>query len=508
VPGGGAVARFNTDGSLDTTFSSAGLDIIFSSNGPSLGFISNLSIQTDGKILVTGQNGQSPQVGLVARLNADGSMDQTFNAKPGPTVIDLVLEQRDGRVLVGGMGLVRLNADGSLDTTWGTPSPAFNNGTPTGMALQANGRLLVTASGSSTFTGTPTFIVDRYNINGTADTTFGTGGAVTVSFPGVSPGGGGSEQASNVLVQPDGKIVAVGIVRPDAGGAFDAQFALARLNPNGALDTTFGSGGQVINNFGASSNSVPAGAVLQVDGKIVVAGTTAIVTTPISENVPTHIALARYLGDSASNASASQRFVAQIYLDLLLRTADSGGLLGWSGLIDQGLETPAQVALSIEGSQEYQALFLQQLYGMYLRRSVDPIGLGGWTNFLANGGTEDQLRALLLGSAEYFADAGNNGAFLTAVYRDVLSRPVDSFGVQAWGQALASGTSRTTVASDIISSPEGASDEVQALYFSFLHRSADSFGLQQFTQDLQQGVPVEEIVAAIVGSSEYARTRI
>jgi hypothetical protein len=130
--------------------------------------------------------------------------------------------------------------------------------------------------------------------------------------------------------------------------------------------------------------------------------------------------------------------------------------------------------------------------------------LAAWSVFLAGGGTINQLRAFLLGSAEYFADSKNTDSeFVAAVYRDVLGRSVDPSGAGAWQGALAAGASPLVVAVDILNSPEAISDEVNACYFWLLHRAPDPSGLQAFSGDLQQGVPVEGVVAAIVGSAEY-----
>jgi hypothetical protein len=154
-------------------------------------------------------------------------------------------------------------------------------------------------------------------------------------------------------------------------------------------------------------------------------------------------------------------------------------------------------------------LVVEKDYGEYLRRAVDGAGLTGWSNFLAQGGTSDQLRALLLGSGEYFQIAGNtNATFLAALYRDILGRSIDSYGLQAWTQVLSEGFSRTDVAGAILTSPEAYADEVQVIYRALLHRPADSAGLQAFTTDLEKSVPIEAIIAAIIGSQEYLTNRV
>jgi hypothetical protein len=118
------------------------------------------------------------------------------------------------------------------------------------------------------------------------------------------------------------------------------------------------------------------------------------------------------------------------------------------------------------------------------------------------------MRALLLGSPEYFnLIGGSNDSFVSALYRDVLGRAVDSGGQQGWVQVLSNGADRGAVAGAILRTTEGSGDEVQDLYYWLLHRAADPAGLQSFTSDLQQGMPVELIVAILSGSPEYAATR-
>src|SRR5262249_56712950 len=107
----------------------------------------------------------------------------------------------------------------------------------------ADGKIV--AAGEANVNGGDSFAVVRYNTNGTLDAGFGTGGKATTAF---SCGPGCSfAQAFSVAVQPDGRIVAAGYA--STGGAFD--FALARYNSNGTLDTSFGSGGTVTTDLGA-----------------------------------------------------------------------------------------------------------------------------------------------------------------------------------------------------------------------------------------------------------------
>jgi hypothetical protein len=134
---------------------------------------------------------------------------------------------------------------------------------------------------------------------------------------------------------------------------------------------------------------------------------------------------------------------------------------------------------------------------------------------LASGGTIDQLRALLLGSQEYFnrvtggtaSTDDANAHFVTSLYYEILGRDPDAAGATAWRQALDSGADRGAVAGSFLRSAEGNADEVDYLYPWLLHRPADPAGLQNFSSALQQGTPVELLTAIIAGSPEYASTR-
>ena len=147
------------------------------------------------------------------------------------------------------------------------------------MALQPDGKLVVAGDSDANFA------LARYNSDGSLDAGFGTGGKVITSF-------GGTDQASAVILQPDGKIVVAG--QTDTGVSID--FALARYMPDGSLDGAFGSGGRVTTNFIGNSDDLGSAVALQSDGKIVVGGTS-----------DDNFALARYTPEGVSTPpSAAQ----------------------------------------------------------------------------------------------------------------------------------------------------------------------------------------------------------
>jgi uncharacterized delta-60 repeat protein len=283
------VARYNTAGSLDTTFGSGGLVSTAITGQYDWGF----TLQPDGKIVVgtsTGSAGAGQYE--LARYNTNGALDTTFGPSQNGTLftnfgsgVNLVLQGLTVET-VGGIpklvaavrwvnssatsqqtfALARYNLDGSLDSTFGTsgevvtPRTTFYASKPLCVTAQADGKILVGGWGAYTYVGeNPQFVVARYDTSGNLDPSFGTGGYAVVS----------SSQWGEVdafVVQPDGKIIAGGLL----GGA--GTNALARLNvgvagqADGSLDSTFGSGGT------AADSNDPTGLVIQTNGKIVSAG--------------------------------------------------------------------------------------------------------------------------------------------------------------------------------------------------------------------------------------------
>jgi len=189
-----------------------------------------------------------------------------------------VVVQPDGKLVAAGaasingqadFALARYNGNGTLDSTFGhngrvtTDFGGIYEGARS-VALQGDGKIVV--AGASVLGLYNNFALARYRADGTPDTSFGTGGKVTTSFGQVSA------DATSVAVQPDGKIVVAGYA--NINGGYD--FALVRYNANGTLDTTFGSGGKVVTEFGVQqqgySYAQGSSVALQLDGKIVLAG--------------------------------------------------------------------------------------------------------------------------------------------------------------------------------------------------------------------------------------------
>jgi uncharacterized delta-60 repeat protein len=282
---GGRLARYIKDGSLDTTFGSGG------SVTTALG-VTALAIQDNGKIVAAG--------GGLARYNDDGSLDTSFGS--GGTVslsgvsFSAVEIQDNGKIVAAAHNAItRFNRDGSLDTSFGSGGSV--SGTPgEALAIDPSGKIVVagTAVVSHDWGFGTGFALARYNTDGSLDTSFGSGGSDVTDFPPYTDFPyRGSAFATAVAIQNDRKIVVVGgILVPITYRAF----AIARYNPDGSLDTSFGAGGAFITDV--PDRSTAEAVAIQNDGKIVAIGN--------AESVPGgfehDLALVRYDRDGSLDA--------------------------------------------------------------------------------------------------------------------------------------------------------------------------------------------------------------
>lgn len=245
------VARLNTNGSLDTSF--------VPGSGAN-GSVYALAVQSDGKVLVGGDFTAIDGIvrTRIARLNADGSLDTGFYTANGAndSVRALVI-QSDGKILVGGdfttIGgltrnrIARLNTDGSPDASFDPGSGADH--TIYAIALQSDGKILV-GGGFTTMDGTASSCIARLETDGSLDSSFATGAGFNLPV-------------YRILVREDGHIL--------VGGIFTTYQSiyrprLARLLPNGNLDSTFDTGAS-----GGPNWSV-FGLAFQPGGKVVIGG--------------------------------------------------------------------------------------------------------------------------------------------------------------------------------------------------------------------------------------------
>jgi uncharacterized delta-60 repeat protein len=303
------LARYNVNGSLDTTFGTGGSIVTGLLRG------SDVVIQPDGKIVVAG-NSFSPQTDIdfaVARFTSNGGLDTSFGIG-GIVTTDFsgeadqafaVALQSNGKIVAVGrafnfnngtfvdFALARYNSDGSLDAGFGSGGKVTthfgfrDNEQALDVAIQPDGKIIAagTVVISATFSD---FALARYNSNGSLDTGFGSGGKVTTDFF------FDDDVANGLALQSDGRIVAAGFAANPNTFSFD--FALARYNSDGSLDTGFGSGGKVTTDFFSDFDSIDAIAI-QVNGKIIAAGSARVGLATQAD-----FALARYNNDGSLDA--------------------------------------------------------------------------------------------------------------------------------------------------------------------------------------------------------------
>jgi uncharacterized delta-60 repeat protein len=256
----GPVARLNADGSLDTGFA----PVVFNTGSPS---VDAVAVQADGKILIGGNFTSVDGVvcGCMARLNADGTLDTGFDADPGATgSLDGIIALADGKILIiGAFGswngttrwyVARLNADGSLDTSFNIGS-GFLGGYPGSLALQPDGKILIGGSFTS-FNGVARGGLARLNTDGSLDSAFAAGAGI----PKLS-----QNSIYGLALQADGKIIIAGRFASYDG---IARKNVARLNADGGLDAGFMATGAGPD---STANEIEAALVL-AGGKIFVGG--------------------------------------------------------------------------------------------------------------------------------------------------------------------------------------------------------------------------------------------
>ena len=274
-----ALLRYHPNGSLDTSFGTGGVVVTDIAGAADVGF--DVTVQPDGKILVSGQSFNGTDYDFaVMRYNSDGSLDAGFGAGGIVTtafggLADVgkgITLQADGKILVTGLShngtdydfaLVRYNSNGSLDGSFGAGGKVTTGIGADDQAVDVAVQTdgKILVSGDSFNGANNDFALVRYNANGSLDASFGTGGKVTTDF------GLSVDKGVRFTLQPDGKILLAG----QSHNGSDYDFALARYNTDGSLDIGFGTGGKVTTMIG-TGNDLAYNVAVQADGKIVISG--------------------------------------------------------------------------------------------------------------------------------------------------------------------------------------------------------------------------------------------
>ena len=290
-------------GTLDANFGIGGINYtnITNLNRALYTKLFGVALQEDGKIVTVGATANPT---AVSRFKQDGSPDSTFDRDGKAFCYAIVARsiaiQNDGKILIGGFkklrdyntefALVRYNSNGSLDPTFGSNGRQTTNITSyqdgiVSLAIERDGKII--AAGYSMIGSYARFAIARYNTNGTIDSSFGSGGIVITTIVSYV------NTLTSVAIQDDGKIVAAGFCNDGSKN----EFALARYDSRGTLDSSFNSDGKLtasIRSYDDRINSM----VIQADGKILVAGQ--------SSNASFFdFAMARYTADGYPDSSFS-----------------------------------------------------------------------------------------------------------------------------------------------------------------------------------------------------------
>ena len=504
-----AILRYNTNGTLDTTFGTGG--IVTTDFDHLDDQAADVALQADGKIVVFGTvtvAANTTEFG-VTRYNTNGTLDNTFgtgglvttNVGPFATAERMVI-QPDGKiVVVGGNGfhLVRYDPNGSLDTSFGTGGIVFaaDGAIAEDVVLRPNGDFVVGGTVTNGSSNTD-FQAAQFLPNGALDLSWGSGGLATTSF------NGADATAFALSLQNYGSVILAGSF--SSNNTLADTWALVRYTNAGALDFSFGLDGKVITNMGSDIEEIHS-LLLPTDGQLVAVGLN-----------DSSFALARYLVPPPTpiDTSANALYVDQLFLQLLGRQADASARSYFTSLLDQGNSnrflTPAQqqqvarnqVVQLIENSVEFRSEEVQNLYQSILGRPADMQGLNAWIAFLGNGGTEAQVEAEIMGSIEFVNNHGGTAeGFVQGVYDDLLGRDPDPAGGAAWVSLLNAGASTESVVTGVLRSAESASLITGDLFASFLSRQPDTGAQSFFVNSLMNGVPNEYLILFIVSSQEF-----
>jgi uncharacterized delta-60 repeat protein len=278
------VVRYLPDGTPNTNFGTGGIVTTpFFGKGAAANAV---AVQSDGKIVVAGFADQASGINsdfALARYNADGTLDQSFDGD-GIVTTDLsgqdddaraVAVQPDGKIVVAGtagedIAVARYMPNGKLDTTFGNGGFKVTDlgsvDVATGVALTPSGQILLAGYTIGAKLNND-FLLARYSTNGSLDTTFGTNGTTKTDISGAD------DFAEDLTTDAAGRIIVVGESTSPTSPPF-TDMALARYHPDGTPDTSFATNGILTADFqgrGDSGQDV----ALDAQGRIVAAGYTA-----------------------------------------------------------------------------------------------------------------------------------------------------------------------------------------------------------------------------------------
>lgn len=274
-----AVLRYNTDGTIDTTFGNSGVVTLNVSN---YDLAYAVKISADNKIYVAGVVGATSYYGGgnlgVVRLNTDGTIDTTFGTNgaasvgfPGTDYFTSMTLQNDGKILLCGYtvldvtgnysdySIARFNTDGTLDFDFsndGKTTVDFNSDDrPRAINVDNDGNIYLGGSGSSSI------CIAKFFSDGTLNSSYGTSGKVNMKYNNLT------SNLNDMALLSDGSIIFTGYLYDS-----EYQMFLGKIDPNGAFDTTFGTNGGTVTDVDNNSEDTAYSMNIQSDGKILISG--------------------------------------------------------------------------------------------------------------------------------------------------------------------------------------------------------------------------------------------
>jgi hypothetical protein len=205
-----------------------------------------------------------------------------------------------------------------------------------------------------------------------------------------------------------------------------------------------------------------------------------------------------------SRGTPDQRYISELYRDLLRRQVDATGLAFWNGLLVNGL-SHTQIALGImTATSEYHTGVVEDMYEHYLHRAADLNGLQDAVDYLKGGGSQEGLSLRFVGSPEYYQTRAQskNDSFLDALFGDALNRTIDASAKKSFADQLSAGASRGGVADLIFASEEYQVEVVRRIYLRYLDRELEPKGLAIWTALEKSGVTDDALLSLILGETD------
>jgi uncharacterized delta-60 repeat protein len=379
------IARLNADGSGDSSFNPVTIP------GNSIG---SLAVQPDGKVLV-GSYSFDPGCGdfgcygyFLDRLNADGIADGSFNPTVDGDVFSFAL-QSDGKILISGSfttingtsrnEIARLNANGSLDTSFDPGTGADD--VVYAFALQADGKVII-GGHFATVNGTFHGVITRLNPNGSLDSSF-------------NPGTGPNAIVDSVVLQPDGKILLHGYFSKVNG---TNRKRIARLNANGTLDGSFNPDTGPIDPYGVHYVAAPSG------GKVIIWGDTNV-------NGTNRLRILRFLENGRADSSFNPVAGVNFYLGKVASQSDGKVFIGGNFTTVNGTDRRNIARLNTDGTLDGSFQSGANISGLHTSLALQPDGkvlLGDAFTFI-NGTNR-------YGKIRLNADGSSDGSFVSDTF--------------------------------------------------------------------------------------------